>query len=87
MLCLIWEPPYSFSLLENADLYSVESLKYLANEIPFQKDTDWSVDAAILQDRMIENGKVMAYLQSIHKCFKRLRIIDKHVCINTFLSV
>lgn len=64
---------------KNADLYSVESLKYLANEIPFQKDTDWSVDAAILQDRMIENGEVMAYLQSIHKCFKRLRIIDKHV--------
>ncbi|XP_057295419.1 leucine-rich repeat-containing protein 43-like isoform X2 [Hydractinia symbiolongicarpus] len=63
---------------KNADLFSVESLKYLANEIPFQKDTDWSVDAAILQDKMIENGEAMA-LQSIHRCFKRLRIIDKHV--------
>ena len=70
--------------LDDANTYSVDSLLELNEKVPFQRDTEWSKNCEEVIEKSTKNPQDIDY-KNIHKYFRKLRIVNKNVCIKISL--
>ena len=62
----------------------MDSLLELNEKVPFQRDTEWTKNCEEILEKSTKNPQDIDF-KNIHKYFKKLRIVDKNVCIKISL--
>ena len=62
----------------------MDSLLELNEKVPFQRETEWSKNCEEILEKSTKNPQDIDY-KNVHRYFKKLRIVDKNVCIKISL--